>query len=41
MDLTKDVQVRLHNGEIEIYYGEVLVAKRPAQDTAESNNKAS
>ena len=27
----KDVQVRLHNGEIEIYYGEVLVAKQAAQ----------
>lgn len=27
----KDVQVRLHNGEIEIYYGEVLVAKHTAQ----------
>ena len=27
----KDVQVRLHNGEIEIFYGEVLVAKHTAQ----------
>ena len=30
----KDVQVRLHNGEIEIYYGEVLVAKHTAQYTS-------
>lgn len=32
----KDVQVRLHNGDIEIYYEEVLAAKHTAQYTSGS-----